>query len=67
MIENTYLVNREKKLGKKGKRKQNLSLNQVNKSDNKCFFFFFGDKKDTSRKVVPDLRLGLKRKVISSL
>ena len=48
MIENTYLVNREKKLGKKGKRKQNVSLNQVNKSDNKCFFFFLEDKKDTS-------------------
>ena len=49
MIENTYLVNREKKLGKKGKRKQNLSLNQVNKSDNKCFFFFFWKTKRTQQ------------------
>ena len=55
MIENTYLVNREKKLGKKGKRKQNLSLNQVNKSDNKCFFFF-GRQKGHIKKSCPEFK-----------
>ena len=63
-IEDAHLSTQEKKLAKKGKGKPKAPLNQVNKGIVKCFFC---KKKGHIKKIVSNLRLRLKRKVISSL
>ena len=53
------MATQEKKPGKKGKRKQKTSLNQVNKSDIKCFFC---KKKGHIKKCCPKFKAWLENK-----